>query len=226
MIGLGIHTSISPYSIALVNEDKVLGELSVVASHDFGEHLIDEINSLAQKAGVSLSDIQVIGVTHGPGSYTGIRIGVTVAKSISQVQQIPVFGVSTLDSFMQSWGAEGTGFVIIPAVKHEFNCCLYTKSGSQITPLSDEIIWTEDQLIDKLSAFQSPIVIITSDDRSIPEVIKSQKNVTVMVLGIRGSAVAFCGIHDLKMGQKGDYNDVVAHYSHLPTIGPKKEGKS
>ena len=95
MIIIGIETSCKVGGIALLEDDKVLAFRSHNAEH--GEFLIPSIKKVLDENKLSPKDIDLIGVDIGPGSYTGIRIGVVTAKTLAWAGKIDLAGISSLD---------------------------------------------------------------------------------------------------------------------------------
>lgn len=97
MLVLGIDTSSRTGAIGLVNDTGLLGEINIRLSKRHSERLLPNLDYLLQETGYNLKDIDGIGVTSGPGSFTGIRIGLSTVKTIIQVLGIPTIGLSTLE---------------------------------------------------------------------------------------------------------------------------------
>jgi len=96
MIVLGIDTSGYVNAVGLVDGSRVLADSTFSAKTDSLEQIVDNIDSTLRSAGLGLKDVQGIGVGLGPGSWTGIRVGVTVGKMLAFGTGKPVAGVSTL----------------------------------------------------------------------------------------------------------------------------------
>jgi len=98
MIVLGIDTSGYTNAIGIVDDDKILAGRSFDAKTDSLEQIVDNIDATLKSASLTLDDVQGIGVGLGPGSWTGIRVGVTVGKMLAFSLDKPVIGVSTLEA--------------------------------------------------------------------------------------------------------------------------------
>ncbi|MBC1252443.1 tRNA (adenosine(37)-N6)-threonylcarbamoyltransferase complex dimerization subunit type 1 TsaB [Listeria welshimeri] len=93
---LGMDTSSDTMTIALFHEGVVLGEYTTNLKKNHSVRLLKAIASLMEECGVKPTDLEKIAVAKGPGSYTGLRIGVTVAKTMAWDAKIPIVGVSSL----------------------------------------------------------------------------------------------------------------------------------
>jgi tRNA threonylcarbamoyladenosine biosynthesis protein TsaB len=98
MIVLGLDTSHYTNTVGVVEGDKVLADLTCGARSDSLEQIVKNIDSALTHAGLTLNDVQGIGVGLGPGSWTGIRVGVTVGKMLAFSTGKPVVGVATLEA--------------------------------------------------------------------------------------------------------------------------------
>jgi tRNA threonylcarbamoyladenosine biosynthesis protein TsaB len=96
MIYLGIDTSNSPLAVALVKDDVVLIEETTNLKINHSLTAMPAIEEMMAKAKVSPADLTHIAVAEGPGSYTGVRIGLTIAKTLAWSLKIPLYMVSSL----------------------------------------------------------------------------------------------------------------------------------
>ncbi len=97
MLVLGIETATPICAVALWQDGSLLAETRVKANHLHGEIISDLIEQLLQNARRQFGDVNGIAVSRGPGSFTGLRIGMSVGKAIAFAQDIPIVGVHTLD---------------------------------------------------------------------------------------------------------------------------------
>ena len=93
---LGIETSSVVSSIAVMNESQLLGEITIQAGLTHSEQLVPHIQSLLEMTRVEKSDLKGIVVASGPGSFTGLRIGMGTAKAMAYALHIPLYGVMTM----------------------------------------------------------------------------------------------------------------------------------
>ena len=91
-----LDSSNTSLTVALGNKDSLIDEISYEAWQTQSEHMIPEINNLLDKHNVSRNDIIGVMVSIGPGSYTGVRIALTIAKVIALALKINVYPVSAL----------------------------------------------------------------------------------------------------------------------------------
>jgi tRNA threonylcarbamoyladenosine biosynthesis protein TsaB len=95
---LAMDTSTASMSIAIVENGQLVLESHIHAERNHSLHLMPMIQELIQSAGMKLSDLSGLAVGVGPGSYTGVRIGVTAAKTLAWTLKLPLIGVSSLEA--------------------------------------------------------------------------------------------------------------------------------
>jgi tRNA threonylcarbamoyladenosine biosynthesis protein TsaB len=104
MLVLGIDTSGYANAVGVVDGERVLADLTFEARNESLAKIMLHVDSVLREAGLDLKDIDGFGVGLGPGSWTGIRIGVTVAKMLAYGTEKPVKGISTLEVLASSAG--------------------------------------------------------------------------------------------------------------------------
>ena len=97
---LALDTSNKTLSVAVELTDGTIIEQTIENTLQHSVLLVPTIEAVFKEAGITAKDLTKIVVAEGPGSYTGLRIGVTVAKTIAKSLGIPLVGVSSLDVFL------------------------------------------------------------------------------------------------------------------------------
>lgn len=98
MLILSIDTSSADLSVALVNENGSLGLVEENMLRGQGEALIPYIQSMMQQAGLPMNAVEGVAVAVGPGSFTGVRVGLSTARGVGLALDIPVYGVTNLEA--------------------------------------------------------------------------------------------------------------------------------
>jgi len=111
---LGIDTSTTCGSIGLVHDESVISEYLLNLSVTHSERLLDAIDLVLGKARCALADLDGFAISLGPGSFTGLRIGVSTVKGLAYAVQKPVVGVSTLDVLASQ--VSPTPYLICPVI--------------------------------------------------------------------------------------------------------------
>ncbi|WP_209125101.1 tRNA (adenosine(37)-N6)-threonylcarbamoyltransferase complex dimerization subunit type 1 TsaB [Alkalihalobacillus sp. BA299] len=102
MKAIAIDTTNLVMGIAIIDGEKVVGEMITNLKKNHSVRLMPAISELMKEVGFKPSDLERVIVAYGPGSYTGVRIGVTTAKTLAWTLNIPIVGVSSLEVLAQN----------------------------------------------------------------------------------------------------------------------------
>ncbi len=113
MITFYIDTTSSYLYTGLAKDRELIGERKVNLDHDLSTYALDEVAKLFSEAKIKPDDVDKIIVCNGPGSFTGIRIGVTIAKIMAYTKKIPITTISSLLSMKES---VDTNYLKVPII--------------------------------------------------------------------------------------------------------------
>lgn len=150
-VGLGIFTPEGVHLIGEVNLDVPRASLT---------HLVPSIHRLVGSADLEVRDISAVIVGRGPGSFTGVRIGVAAAKGIAQGLGAPLYGVGTLDAIAERFaGRDGLVGIVGDAMRREVYPALFRCSEEGVRRLTpDEVAFPAD-IAERWLATGEPIVL-------------------------------------------------------------------
>lgn len=150
-VGLGTFTSEGVHLIAEVNLDVPRASLT---------HLVPSIQRLLDSADLEVRDVGAVVVGRGPGSFTGVRIGVATAKGIAQGLGVPLYGVGTLDAIAERFaGRDGLVGVIGDAMRKEVYPALFRCTNGAISRLTPHAVAAPGIVAAQWSALEEPIVL-------------------------------------------------------------------
>jgi tRNA threonylcarbamoyladenosine biosynthesis protein TsaB len=98
MLILALDTADARGSLAVLRDDAVLATLRHDTGEDYSSWLLPAANKLAAQAGIGMADVDLYAVSAGPGSFTGLRVGLTAVKAWSEIHQRPIAAVSRLEA--------------------------------------------------------------------------------------------------------------------------------
>ena len=104
MLILAFETSAKAASAALLSETGLLGEVYQNTGLTHSQTLLVMAENLLKQCGKTVQDVTAVAVAHGPGSFTGVRIGAAAAKGFAWGRDIPCYGVSTLEAMAEGLG--------------------------------------------------------------------------------------------------------------------------
>ncbi len=160
---LALETSAGPASCAVVENGVVLASAYNNTALTHSQTLMPMTESMLAQAGIAFSDIDRLAVAAGPGSFTGVRIGVSAVKGLAFTHNKPCVGVSTLAAIARN--AEHIGFQGIACAAMDARCrqvytaCFNVENGGFERVSDDEAIST-DELKAKLLSFGKPILLL------------------------------------------------------------------
>ena len=133
MVTLAVDTTAEFGSIALADENGVREEVLVHAPQGFSQVIFGEIEALLERQRVLVSGIELFAGASGPGSFTGVRVGLSAIKGLAEVFGKRVVAVSNLEALAE-FGQTDARATIIDARRGEVYAALYDGAGSQIVP--------------------------------------------------------------------------------------------
>lgn len=214
---LGIDTSNLVLSVAVVEGKQVLGEYTTNLKKNHSIRLMPAISMLLDELGVAPEELNGIAVAHGPGSYTGVRIGLTTAKSLAWALGTPIVGISSLEAIASnSTYFPGMVSPLVDARRGQvYTACF--KNGERLA--DDRVRLIADWAVELKKANQS--VLFLGDDSVL------HKEVIMEVLGEmarfgpaewnapRAAFVARVGLEKLEKGLHVDLDTFIPQYLQL-----------
>ena len=200
---LGIDTSSSSLSVAVMDDDLLKGEFTLNHKLTHSEQMMPLLDSLLSHLELKMSDIDLIGVSVGPGSFTGIRIGVAAANAMAMALDIPVVGISSLEAMAYTAGE--TAYTIVStfdAQRDRFYFNAYRFEDSELKALEAEDVLEKKDLIKKLESYDK--VLLLGDAVFINEVLPlNVKKAKRAVRYVRASSVCELAHRDYLLGKTG-----------------------
>ena len=164
MFVLGIDTATRVAGAAVVNEERLVAERFVHNLQTHSQNIIPMIQQVMEDAGIKPADLHGIAVTGGPGSFTGLRIGMSVAKTMGLILNIPVVGISTLQTLAWNlYRTEGLICPILDAKKNEVYTCVYRSAPGGLEELVSPAALGIGQLISVLARYENEQVSFIGD---------------------------------------------------------------
>lgn len=162
MTFLLLDTSGTHAVLALASEDGAVEASSIfLGRRTLSRRLMGQIDSLLTGNGLTLGDISAFAVGIGPGSFTGVRVGVTTAKTLAQVTGKPLVGISTLDAYAVGWEKCSSVIApILPSRKNEVYSAIFQAGQMQEAPFAESY----EAIIARLEALSRARPLIACGD--------------------------------------------------------------
>lgn len=156
---LGIDSSGVAASVAILEDEQLVAEYMVNYKLTHSQTLMPMIDEICKMVEVDLSTIDAIGVTDGPGSFTGLRIGVGTAKGMALALDIPIVGVSTLDAIAHNLPyTENLICPILDARREQVYTALYQWEEGSLKRLTEHMVIPIDDILNKITRYGKDVV--------------------------------------------------------------------
>ncbi len=158
---LSVDSTAKTASVAIMRDGALLGEFFLHTGFTHSQTLLPMIDSLLSQCKLSVSDIDYCAISAGPGSFTGVRIGVCAIKGIAMPFNIPVVSVSTLEAMAyQNLGKIGIVCAAMDARREQVYNALFKVSNGSVTRLCEDRAISVSDLAKELSNITEPIFFV------------------------------------------------------------------
>ncbi|MEH6992807.1 tRNA (adenosine(37)-N6)-threonylcarbamoyltransferase complex dimerization subunit type 1 TsaB [Neobacillus drentensis] len=215
---LAIDTSNYPLGVALIEDNQVLGEYITNLKKNHSVRIMPAIQTLMKDCERVPAQLTKIVVSKGPGSYTGVRIGVTIAKTMAWSLKIPLVGISSLEIIAAGAGRYFDGYIspLFDARRGQVYTGLYEYQSGELTTVKDDRLVLSADWANSLKELKKPILFVGNDIPLHQAVIKDTLNSQAVFAAItehnpRPSELALLG--ENKQGE--DIHSFVPNYIRL-----------
>ena len=161
MLTLAIDTATKVCALALCKDHKVLAEYNINLGMTHSEGLLPQLEQLLQRAKIDKKEIEMLAVSMGPGSFTGLRIGLATAEAMAYSWHCLLHGVDTLKALAYNIPLEGIVLSpILDAQKGNYYQALYTWQNQQLVELAPVEVVSRERLLERLQELGQKAVIL------------------------------------------------------------------
>ena len=220
MLILAFETSAKAASAALLEDGKLLGESYQNTGLTHSQTLMVMAENLLSQCGKTAEDVTAVAVAAGPGSFTGVRIGVAAAKGFAWGREIPCYGVSTLEAMALSLGAfQGYVCPCMDARRSQvYNALFYVNHGT-LERMSEDRAISLAELGTELKSLKEPIFLVGDGSNlcyntlleSVPNLVLPPEH----RMHQRAVGVALAARKMAEAGDPGDANALSPNYLRL-----------
>ena len=217
---LAFETSAKAASAALCQEGVLLGETYQNTGLTHSQTLLSMAESLMASCGVTPADIDAVGVAAGPGSFTGVRIGVAAAKGFAWGRELPCVGVSTLAAMAVGFGAwQGYVCPVMDARRSQVYNALFSVSQGTLERLREDRAIALSELAEELKALDGPIFLVGDGSTLTYRTLSGEIPNLVLPpehrMHQRADGVALLAAQKIAAGEPGDANALTPNYLRL-----------
>ena len=221
---LAIDTSSFPASVAIADGGIMMGEYIIRNQRKHSQNIMMMTERLFDDLGMDISDIDIFAVTSGPGSFTGLRIGISSVRAFAQAMKKPVAAVNTLEALAYNFPLSDA--VIVPmldARRDEVFTASYSFNNGEAEEVMPPCVMTISELCEK---FRNSKVIFTGDGAIIHK--DELKGFTLAPLNLsetRASSLALAAYKKAEKNELCDYNHVSPMYLRKSQAEREYEGR-
>ncbi|MGM9636564.1 MAG: tRNA (adenosine(37)-N6)-threonylcarbamoyltransferase complex dimerization subunit type 1 TsaB [Eubacteriales bacterium] len=158
---LALDSSASVASVALCENDSLVSEFSLCDQNKHSETLLPMLESMLKLAGIDLSEVDLFAVSNGPGSFTGIRIGISLIKGLAFGSGKPCIGVPTLEALAYNLtGSDGLICPVMDARREQVYHALFSMRSGIPTRLCEDRLIPVKELCAELKHQSEPIYLV------------------------------------------------------------------
>ncbi|MBC5630137.1 tRNA (adenosine(37)-N6)-threonylcarbamoyltransferase complex dimerization subunit type 1 TsaB [Clostridium sp. NSJ-6] len=211
MIVLSMDSSSLVTTVALLKDEHILGEFTINFKREHSVILMEKVEELLKDCEVDINDVDGFVVSKGPGSFTGLRIGMATVKGLSMGSNKPYVSISSLDALAYSLlNFDGLICPIMDALRDSVFTCIYKNIDGKLTKVIDYSALSLEELATELNSLGEK-VIFTGDGvykhkdyllANIPKAIFAPNHLSI----IKASSLGELGMIKLKNGNFDDKN--------------------
>ena len=205
-------------SVALMEDDKMVGEFTMNYKKTHSQTLLPMVDEMVKMIGFDLKELDAIGISKGPGSFTGLRIGSATAKGLSQALNIPVVSVSSLAGLAANlFGCEGVICPMMDARRAQVYTGVFTYEGDKLVAKVEDCAIAVAELIDILNKNGEPVIFLGDGVPVYEDMLKEGLSVSYKVAPAhlnrqRAGAVGALAMEYLKEGKVENSRDHKPEY--------------
>ena len=220
MLILAFETSAKACSVALHDGNKLLAESYQNTGLTHSQTLMTMAEDLLKTCGMTAGDVTHLAVAAGPGSFTGVRIGVAAAKGFGWGAELPVYGVSTLESMARSLGVwDGHVCACMDARRSQVYNALFRSKGGALERVSEDRAIALEELKTDLEQIDGPIYLVGDGAMLTHRTLSGQIENLILPpehrLQQRASGVALAAAEAIGRGESGDGAALQPNYLRL-----------
>lgn len=202
MFTLAFDTTASNCSIALLQDEKIIDRFS--KSMDFGqsEVLIPEIKNILDRHNLAFSELGLVAVCTGPGSFTGVRASISAARAFGiALPELPVSGVSAFEAYLEEFAPDELAernLIVIETKREDFYYQIFDKNRQRLTPPSAASL---SDILAELKGGQKVSVLGDGVERFLMRPTGLSLHCVKMSDGVNVDNVALCALRQMKNKQ-------------------------
>lgn len=218
---LAIDSSAKAASLCIANEEKIIGEFFINTSLTHSQTLMPMTEQLLRNTEMTIDEVDAIAVNAGPGSFTGVRIGVAAAKGLAFPKNLPCVSVSTLESMAYNLlGTDCVVCAVMDARCSQVYNAMFRIKGETVERLTDDRALSLSDLLLEFKQTDERILIVGDGAEITYDFLKNEASNAVLAPKNRrtqtASSVALAAFQKLFEGKTQTAAELMPIYLRLP----------
>lgn len=214
---LAVETATKTASVALVSEDRLLGEFTVQTQFTHSQSMMPMLDQLLQQAGISIDEVDGFAASIGPGSYTGLRIGISAVKTFGFALNKPVYGVETLPAMIdQVQGMDGTILAMMDARRNRVYVSGIKQAGDLRELVLPQQAMEVGELVAWMDSHDGKLILMGDGAEKYKEALQAGEKDLIFLSGAFATptarTIAWRGLEQLLSGADGDPDHLIPCY--------------
>lgn len=202
-IALGLTTETAFYSQSFPTDFETTENLSLVSQSFLAQH------------NITYHKLTAIGLTIGPGSYTGLRLAVTTAKTLAYISNCPIYGINSLEALARQVATrDGIYATLIPAMTNWYNFGIFSSYNGELSRVCTDSLLTEQYLRDHVLAIEEPITLYGAMSKSLQTVLQGSHHHTPTSLCLSPETISHFVTDHLSLNTPSHFDTLVPIYPH------------
>lgn len=177
---LGIDTSSMAASVAVIEDDKLICEYTINTKKTHSQKLMLMLENMLSLSDLNIREIDAVAICEGPGSFTGLRIGMATAKAIAHVNNIPIIGVNSLEILGANMNlCDKKICSILDAQRNQVYTGRYFYKNGILTEIKEIEIQLIDELLEELAQNSEPWILVGEAVYKYEDKIKNIGNIEI-----------------------------------------------
>ena len=220
MLILAFETSAKAGSVALMEQGRLLGESYTNTGLTHSQTVMTMAEDLLKNCGKTAADVSAVAVAAGPGSFTGVRIGVAAAKGFAWGADLPCYGVSTLEAMALGLGiSEGYVLPVMDARRDQVYTALFCATGGNLRRLTEDRAISLEELGAEIKNLEKSIFLVGDGSTLCYNTLRTDAPGLVLPpehrLHQRAAGVALAAQQEIDAGKAGDGAALTPNYLRL-----------
>lgn len=213
---LGIDTSTMRTSVGIIEDNEIIAEYLLSGSRFHSEALTEMIDEIFKKLDFTIHDIDLLAVGVGPGSFTGVRIAVTIQKTFAQFLEKDIVSLSSLKAMAIDTNSDRIIVPVVDAKRHRAYSGIFKEENGKLITLREDDLKDVSEIIEELKELNKPILLTGPGREIFYDEFKESLDIKMTNdMGLSGTKIAKLGLEKYNEFGTENYFEVLPNYLRL-----------